>query len=796
MLKFIVLFISLAYSNAQPQINFFAKTREAVLRGDNQAALSELESQPFAALQGVERALALFLKGVLQFEKQNWSQAKEAFESVVGMHPGLDVYIYYFLGQVYLREGDLKKARQNINKTLPLDPPYALRNQMRMILAEIDMQEGNTSAAVQNLRYLERRWRRSDEHPQVLWTLVQAEQKLKRQSEVCRWAKKLYVSHPEHPLIADWGVDLQQAVVGDKKLGCLVSRKDQQKRIRRLQWAGEADRARRELDILRQRTPKNATGEVDTVLANYFVNQGLVEEAMRLLLPHYENQKNNVNYLTLLGKTAARAGEYLTAVGAYYRAHQLAPNSKVGREALFQSASLSYQFQDYDGALAKFERFMRQYSRSGLSRDAKWHRAWIRYLRGDYSGALQEFRNARLERKRVGRRWITVANERVTYWMAMSHLRLKEVDDARKLFEDVVTSSKEGFYGRAAQARLRTLPKATQKKLSVAKEESGITAPTDGEESTSVASSEEANESEETLAAQQQSADEEPAEADEAPEANDDEAELWKATSLKDPRLRQRFETARDFMIIGLNYLANYELGEIERRTRNPGFLKLLLSAYQGIEVYHRSSYIGETYFGGLRSRQPEEARVISEYTYPQAYKVAVDKYASMLALPLDWIWGIMRSESQYKSDAISPVGARGLMQIMPETARQVARLAGEQNFVVQSLNDPEVNIRLGAHYLQRLGKRFDRQLPLVAAAYNAGPHRVENWLAGFGNLETDEFIEHIPFLETRNYVKKVVKNYGIYQNLYRKNPDTLLWLKDSIRFKLTGRPSTRESWE
>src|SRR5690606_5955015 len=127
----------------------------------------------------------------------------------------------------------------------------------------------------------------------------------------------------------------------------------------------------------------------------------------------------------------------------------------------------------------------------------------------------------------------------------------------------------------------------------------------------------------------------------------------------------------------------------------------------------------------------------------------------------------IMRAESQYRTDVISPVGARGFMQLMPHTARQVAKLLDDGTYRERQLIGPEVNIRLGTRYLQRLLRKFENPIPLAAAGYNAGPHRVESWLSAFGNLDMDEFIEHIPFVETRNYVKKVVRNFGIYRDLY-----------------------------
>jgi len=311
------------------------------------------------------------------------------------------------------------------------------------------------------------------------------------------------------------------------------------------------------------------------------------------------------------------------------------------------------------------------------------------------------------------------------------------------------------------------------------------------------------NDSEEALAKREEEALEPPDEpeapgaSEEVLAAEDGEEEMWKVSTFRDPRLRKRFVMARDLISVGFNDMARYELYEIERRTRYPAYLKMLISAYDAIEAYNRSSAISNNNFAAARIKGGfDGARDLWESSYPQAYKSSVDEAAKKLAIPSDWIWSIMRAESNFRADVSSPVGAKGLMQLMPNTARQVASLMGMDDFDLPSITKPHVNIQLGSRYLQRLAKKFDNQLPLVAAGYNAGPHRVENWLSLFGNLEFDEFIEHIPFLETRNYVKRVTSNYMIYQTLYRKSPDELAWLRQPVKFTAVARPATRESWD
>ncbi|MDB5403852.1 MAG: Soluble lytic murein transglycosylase [Rhodopila sp.] len=130
---------------------------------------------------------------------------------------------------------------------------------------------------------------------------------------------------------------------------------------------------------------------------------------------------------------------------------------------------------------------------------------------------------------------------------------------------------------------------------------------------------------------------------------------------------------------------------------------------------------------------------------------------------------GIMRQESSFDIGALSPSGARGLMQLMPPTASAVAKQLGIPVSVPALTSDAGSNIRLGSAYLQDMLTRFDNCVPLAAAAYNAGPHRVAQWLDENGDPRTGpvdmvDWIELIPVGETRNYVQRVTENVTMYR--------------------------------
>ncbi|MDD5271655.1 MAG: transglycosylase SLT domain-containing protein [Methylovulum sp.] len=149
---------------------------------------------------------------------------------------------------------------------------------------------------------------------------------------------------------------------------------------------------------------------------------------------------------------------------------------------------------------------------------------------------------------------------------------------------------------------------------------------------------------------------------------------------------------------------------------------------------------------------------------FPLLYVPEVQSNAQQRGLPAALIFGLMRQESMLDSQALSPVGAKGLLQLMPDTAQEMAAKLAEVWHGEAQLFKPEVNIRYGSYYFAELLRRFHGQVAVAAAAYNAGPNRAAKWLPTSGALPADIWIETIPYKETRKYVTSVLSYTIIYQ--------------------------------
>ncbi len=170
-----------------------------------------------------------------------------------------------------------------------------------------------------------------------------------------------------------------------------------------------------------------------------------------------------------------------------------------------------------------------------------------------------------------------------------------------------------------------------------------------------------------------------------------------------------------------------------------------------------------------------ERTRSFADWSqrFPMPFHDTVLARSRSIGLDPAYVYGLIRQESRFIMDARSGVGASGLMQVMPATARWTARKIGMTDFSPSMINDREVNITIGTAYLKLALDDFDGSMALAAAGYNAGPGRPRNWRNG-PVLDAAIWAENVPFTETRDYVKKVLSNTTNYAALITGQPQSL----------------------
>lgn len=164
----------------------------------------------------------------------------------------------------------------------------------------------------------------------------------------------------------------------------------------------------------------------------------------------------------------------------------------------------------------------------------------------------------------------------------------------------------------------------------------------------------------------------------------------------------------------------------------------------------------------------PEQRKAALRLGWPLAHDRYVWSHAREHDVDPFLVMAIMRVESRYDAIAVSRVGARGAMQIMPRTGALIANQLGDEDFLTGDLEDPVFSVGYGITYLGQLLDRFDGAFPMAVASYNGGPFAVHSWLKGTGpDMPMDAFVEHIPYKETRRYTRSVSAAYQTYLDLY-----------------------------
>jgi soluble lytic murein transglycosylase-like protein len=193
----------------------------------------------------------------------------------------------------------------------------------------------------------------------------------------------------------------------------------------------------------------------------------------------------------------------------------------------------------------------------------------------------------------------------------------------------------------------------------------------------------------------------------------------------------------------------------------------LLLEAYADVDRYDRVF----TMSGVSRpDRSTPPGHPLDRFLYPLAYWDVIRAHAETTGVDPFLVVALIRQESLFAARAVSPKGARGLMQLMPDTSARLARKVGRSVPEARDLERPEVNIAFGMAYLQELFERYGvDQIHKVLAAYNAGERAVTKWERRFPAVGPDEFVERISYRETRDYVKAVLANRRLYRLLYER---------------------------
>ena len=230
---------------------------------------------------------------------------------------------------------------------------------------------------------------------------------------------------------------------------------------------------------------------------------------------------------------------------------------------------------------------------------------------------------------------------------------------------------------------------------------------------------------------------------------------------------------ARELIAAGLTAEAGLELRRAEKGFLNRHKRKraqayaALMDIYREAGNYNRPWMLAATRGSRALNAPPKgNARIWWEHAYPRAFETFVKKHASVGNTPPLYLWSIMRKESGFDPGVRSYANAMGLLQMIPPTAKRVAKALGV-DYTGDLLFDPELNIKTGSWYIGRLLAKFKGQIPYAAGAYNGGPRAIMRWMRKFKGQPADIWGELASYAQTRGYMKKVTESYARYVYLY-----------------------------
>jgi soluble lytic murein transglycosylase len=395
------------------------------------------------------------------------------------------------------------------------------------------------------------------------------------------------------------------------------------------------------------------------------------------------------------------------------------PTHPFADDALFYAADIYVHLGDLAGALARLEDLWQRYPQSDFAGEALFRSFWLHRARGETDAALAaldaidaRFKDA-MDPYEV---------ERSQYWRARTVASAERVK-AADLYEVLAKAHPTTYYGYVARVRLGELDEARGHRVV-----ENVTAPATG----------------------------------------DDAWPLFAGPMSDDPHLQAGVELLR----LGFKEQVAPELFAINRANEPASAVRLLV---------HLLALAGETQAAhgvarvslrrDLSGRIERDNRRLWEIAYPRAFRDSIDKHCKPAHVDPDLVQALMREESALDPKALSWAGALGLTQLMLPTARSVARTLKIPRVTEALLLEPDLNIQIGSFYLGELMRQFKGQKELALAGYNAGGFAVTKWRNAKPGQPIDEWVEEIPYSETRGYVKRVLRTFATYQLLYPPPP-------------------------
>jgi soluble lytic murein transglycosylase len=646
-----------------------------------------------------------FAKAYALYSGGNLAQAKELFQKTLAPKFRLADYSLYYLAAIALSETNTDQARYLVAQLRQRFPQSIWLPAATLLRAKTDIAEKNYTSAVDALRQ------------------VRADKSVKRE-------------------IADEALYLQaQAVEAQGDPGRAHSLYNELRNTSpNSRWTAPARRAQARLlekfpDLFPFHTIDSLADEADRLTRERQSNDA--ELLYKKLLNNVSEPDLRLRYLTKLAVLYLATRNRNDAISVLEQIARDFPEGTEAPKALYQIGQILWNRHDNVQALEYFKLVAEKYPTSAYVDRARYASADIHEYFGRKEEALQLYSSVQKHFPK------SQVRDDAAWRLAWLYYRSGELQSALATFRELVAQNKDGPFSTAAlywQARVaeRLGESETAKQLH-------RQIVNGGEESYYQAL---AMRGLERLGSP----------------VEDTKSTKLSAVIESDPPLGAEvtfhLSRARELTALSLHQLAVEELDEVNRRGKANGRVRALLMR----EYFHTQAY-GRSLI--LANQLPISQAERDLYRYPLAYWELIQQKAQECGLDPYLVLALIRQESLFDTRARSPAAALGLMQLISPTAVRVAKQLGLPIPSQEMLFQPEVNVALGTQYLKDLLQRYSNNWFKALAAYNAGEAAVDRWEREITTDDIEEFVERIPYVETRGYVKLVLRNHRIYKRLY-----------------------------
>jgi soluble lytic murein transglycosylase len=653
-------------------------------------------------------ALAWLVTGYAYTLDRDYAKAIDPLNRAKAGAGELGDYVAYYLGQAYLNTAHNAEALATLADFSKKFPDSLLIRDAHLLYATALLEEGRSQEAAALLEK-DRAPVRSDTE----FVLGRAYQAAGETEKASRAFRNVYFNLPTSAEAEGAGTELHKLGV----TGSVVERRTRADLLYKAKHYADAAHDYRDLLSGDELSPADRPA-AQLALAGALEKSGSSHDARKLLTSMGAQAGDaEAQRLYLLSETERSTSDEDAVQTTLNELRQFGPSSPWLEQALLSAGNMYLLKRDYDRAIDYFRELQQRFPNGSRSSYAHWKASWLAFRQGRSDEARKGFEN------QIALYPDSPEIPNALYWRARMAEEEGNPAMARAFYQKLSDRFRNYYYAELGRERLKALPAAASK--------------------------------------------------DAAPHyALLDHVSLLssagKITETAPPEDNLRVERARLLSNGGLADMAVRELQAAAAQEGGSWAPPEMARVYQdggrydrGIQIMKRTT---PNYFA---VDLPDLPRPYWEALFPKAYWPDLRKYSELNGLDPYLVASLIRQESEFNALAISHANAVGLMQLLPKTGKTVARQVKLKGYSAPQLYTPAVNLELGTRYFKEMVDKYNGQFEYALAAYNAGTDRVGDWLGQGHYRDPQEFVESIPFTETREYVQAILRNASVYRQLY-----------------------------